>query len=278
MISHVEMEPLSGGGGSDGDHRVPWGPLEVRLDELHELVIGPLHLYLERRGDELLIAYQHNGEGVGNGETAGTAGLLWQRFVVGEAKLSLAPALPDRSVVIQSENPFWLPVGAKAEFFVEIPAWVQLRLHSGTETTLVDVPTVPLSQTWFGTFTDGELCYWLRTAIRREPPEPGAGPHWIVCPVDVRNEGGDKLLVDYFCLRVRALSLYLGGQRLWTDVFSLTFRGERFDTRQWPTGRRAKQAKKARWLSGPREVMRKSVIARTFSQGGDLPGIGIRIL
>jgi len=255
-----------------------WGPLEIGPGEERELAVGELRLRLRRTPAELLVAHQHVATSEAEESVVPGSDLPWQRFLVGPGELFILPALPDRSVVVQTDNPFWLPVGGKADLFVHVPVWVQVRLRAERESILLDLPSVVLSQTWFGSFTEGELCYWIRSGAHSEAAADPSKPHLVVCPVEIRNESEDKLLVDYFCLRVRALSLYYDGSQLWSDVFSLSFRGDKYETRQWPTGRRPRSARKARWVNGPREAMRRSALGKTFSWGGDLPGIGIRII
>ena len=183
-------------------------------EELREL--GPLGLWLRHRGDEVWMAHvpgdwTRAGRGRPRERPVEPEDADWIRWPVpeGTTELELAPALPPRPVVAEPELSFRLLPRARARVFVRVPLWVRLdALVDGEPRKLAEVPTATLSDTWWGTPTEGELCYWLSTTARREVEREVFEPNVAVCPLLLSNRSDDELPVERIALRVIHLTLF----------------------------------------------------------------------
>jgi hypothetical protein len=71
--------------------------------------------------------------------------------------VGLRPGLPDRPLIVQPEVPFSLLPGAEARVFVRIPLRIRWRsCRSPAPILLRTLPTLELSDTWWGGFVEGE--------------------------------------------------------------------------------------------------------------------------
>jgi hypothetical protein len=137
----------------------------------------------------------------------------------------IAPRSPDRSVVSRPESPFHVLRDEETVLFVGCPLWVSATTEDPPH-TIVDVPAVRPSDTWFGPTTkDGELCYANRTycLLRFEDVQPK--PHRGITAVTIRNRSDGDLVLERIKLPVDALSLYGGDDgRIWTQDVTLESR------------------------------------------------------
>jgi len=154
-------------------------------------------------------------------------GTSWRRIgsLDNLPELAVKPAFPNRPIVVRPEVPYTLLPGEKVHFFVGVPIWISLV--SPDNLPLVTEPIQVLSNTWFGSPTDGELCYAMRTLARREGESLDFGAWRVVCPVRVRNQTKEKLLFERLCLRVQYLDIYLEPDKgLWANESSVIVRGD----------------------------------------------------
>lgn len=130
----------------------------------------------------------------------------------------LLPALPDRPVVVRSQEPVLILPGSTASFYISCPLWVQLWFAGATSPTM-DRPVFRPSDTWFGPNTmDGELCYASRTSARQSLEDLAARPHRAVAPVRIRNHASTGLELTRLKLPVQQLSLFASRPgALWTE-------------------------------------------------------------
>jgi len=82
-----------------------------------------------------------------------------------------------------------------------------------------------LSDTWWGTFTEGELGYWLGTKARRAVTSSIFAPHLAVCPLLLINDAEQVLPVDRFAVRVSYLTLFASDEAVWTDEVEVRYQG-----------------------------------------------------
>ncbi|WFB35724.1 hypothetical protein P3T73_16350 [Kiritimatiellota bacterium B12222] len=151
----------------------------------------------------------------------------WRRLASVEdvPTLKIMPAFPNRPVVVRPEYPYTLIPGERVNIFVGVPVSFCLQTPNGL--TLLEETVHPLSNTWFGLPTDGELCYAMRTLARREGENLDFGPARVICPMRIRNQSKEKMTFERMCLRVQYLSIYLTeNKRLCSNESSVVVRSD----------------------------------------------------
>ncbi len=244
----------------------PWGPLAVPAGETTSVAVGPLVLRLRRLGAELWIGVRSTPE------TAGAAGPAsegsWTRWALppeGEAGVHLAPALPDRLLVVKPRPPFHLAPGAEARVYVRVPIWVQVRLGGAAGALLGEFPTVPLSDTWWGDMADGSLGYWLDSSARRSFSADLVQPHLAVCAMDLSNRSREALPVEKVALRVVHLSVFRSDAGLWCEEVRVRYQGGE-ESHLEMSGRPPEEAEGAELVAPPRIPAERGLRARTFAR------------
>lgn len=200
----------------------PWGEHLLLGKEPMFWQFGPLGLWCKGMADEVWIA-------VGKGTDAVPEDDAWSRWALERPYqgIDLLPAFPKRPVVVKPEVPFHLlRNGGKATIYIRVPLCVRMDLLDGQRrSTLIETPIVPLADTWFGSYMDGELCYWISSGTRRDLELDAGRPHLATCTVHIRNNSGDDLHVDKICLIVGHLSLFEQGGCLLSDEATIDFKG-----------------------------------------------------
>lgn len=261
--------------------RPPWGLHALEPGETTAVEIGPLTLWLRSEEDELWMAHR-SGDWTRRGrERPASPPSLpedrdWARWPVsGEAdELSLAPVLPPRPLVVEPEHSFRLLPRARARVFVRVPLWARTALPGTDGRHLAEVPSAVLSDTWWGTPTEGELCYWLGTTARRQVPPEAFAPNLAVCPLRLTNRSDHELPVERIVLRGDHLSIFADGQEFWSDEARVGYRGAAEGSEVEVSGRPPEEAQDAVWVAAPRESPpSRRFRARTFWRFRDLPGL-----
>jgi hypothetical protein len=144
----------------------------------------------------------------------------------GASTVQFIPAMPDRSIVVRPASPLKVPADRDALFFTSIPVWVRVIAGSRDHITLCELPSLTLSNTWFGDPTAGELCYALRTRAVRTLEEVETRANTAICPITVRNRAPKELNFERLCVRVEHLNVYRSPDRLWTNELEVRFQGE----------------------------------------------------
>lgn len=238
--------------------------------------IGPLTLYAQSRGREWVFGWRTNEMPLDetfevdltcDADPLGE-GCKMSRYVAdhGRPQLRLKPLLADRPIVVQPDKPLFVLPEQEIVLFVTTVVWVAAVLEG--DRTLLEVPALRPSDTWFGPNTmQGELCYSSRTSARTDTDTLGAAPHRAATPVEIRNHGTDTLQVEQLRVPVPALALYQDErERLWTDAVSFA---REHDDRQaaltipktsthLPPGRVA--------LARPRAPVAAGIIVHAFSR------------
>lgn len=240
--------------------------------------IGPLGVWVRRTETEWRVA-EERGE-----DDATTAAdpaveppedVEWSRWAgdTGDAPLRLRPVLPDRAVVVRPAQPVTLLPRGAARIYISVPVCIRLELNTEpTPTTLVDIPTVRLSNTWFGSLFKGELCYWTETAARRSVAELPARPHVVITPMNVRNTAGEQLPLEMACMGTEHLAVYEGDDRLWTNELTVTNSGGGAPQKIDPGKGPPREAPDARPLSPARTQPTRGLAARAIGLVQALPG------
>jgi hypothetical protein len=245
---------------------------EMPIPERSSLIInyGPLKLRLRRRHNEYALvinrdpaaefACEIDQSGQENGEPVNERYAFDKPF----DRVRLAPVLPDRSVVVRPDNALKILSGQQALFFVSIPVSLRVSLIGATTVDLVDIPTLVLSNTWFGDTVEGELCYSLKTSAKREIATLSKRPWRAICPITITNTGSSHLEIQRLCVQVKHLSCFLGETQLWTNSVEVVSRGEVAQTVLNYGSEPPAFEKVQRKLADPREPVRQSLLQRGF--------------
>ena len=187
------------------------------------------------------------------------------------------PVLPDRALVVKPDHPFTLTRRARARVYMRVPAWVRVEAveeGGGRPVRLAEVPTSPLSDTWWGDFLDGEMAYWLTTKARRALTPDLFAPWVIMAVLQLDNHSEDDLLVEKLLMRVEHLSVYEKEGRLWAEEVRVEYHGEAEGSDIHMDDHPPDEAKGAREITPPRTQSR-SFRARTFARLRALSGFGL---
>jgi hypothetical protein len=251
-----------------GRYRLPRGaPLRIEL--------GFLTVLARKEGDEIWISH-HLASQDSTPPEIQPPREEWSRWSAPENvdEIEILPAFPDRPLVLQPEDPFHLLPGARARIFVRVPLWVRVTVPGVRGANLLEIPTVRLSDTWWGTPQEGQLCYWLHIMARREALPSIFRPDRIVCPVELLNRAKEDLPVEKTLLRVDHLSVFRGSSTLWSDEIRVQYKGEDEGSEIEMTGRTPPEAPGGPRLAHPRTPLAKGFSARTFARLKAFPGLG----
>jgi hypothetical protein len=205
-------------------------------------------------------------------------GASWSRWALPEGyrTLRITPVFPDRPLVVKPEHAFTLVRRASARIYMRVPAWVRIEAVEGSggrRNLLTEIPTLVLSETWWGDFRDGEMAYWLVTKGRTVVTDDLFQPHLVISAVQLDNLSGDDLTVEKHILRTEHLGLYEKGGRLWAEEVRIAYRGEDEGTEIHMGDRPPPEADGALEIS-PARHQGKSLKARTFERLKALSGWG----
>ena len=96
-----------------------WKSCKIADGQCLKLQIGPLHLWLHRQVDELLVAFERREEIDMTSQKNGLTeikeelplDLSWSRWIIGkdQCKVKLVPMMPDRPVVVRPGSQVKVP-------------------------------------------------------------------------------------------------------------------------------------------------------------------------
>jgi hypothetical protein len=261
---------VSASRGSAPAGATPWGALELGDGETRSLDLGTLRLIVRRTAEEVWVQAQRAPR-LSDPEEGD-----WQRWSVApEATVALRPAMPDRLLVVSHEHSYHLPPRREAKVYVRIPLFVQVMLDGRrSEQALADLPSIVLSQTWWGTLAEGELGWWLTTKARAALTDDLFLPHYGVCRLRLENASGEALPVQRFALQVTHLSLFSDGRKTWTDEVRVRYEGSSEGSEVRFSAEPPEEAGGARLLAGPRVPAARGLHVRTFDRLRHLSALG----
>lgn len=245
-----------------------WGKRSLAEGQIEYVSIGDLHLWIKYRNEEIWIAYAYNNELKGKaGFDQAPKDAEWSRWAHKNtsAEVAVSPVYPDKPLVIHSEYGLKVSPETRIQIFSRIPIWVRISL-ANNHYQLVELPAVKLSRTWFGTFTEGELCYHATTKARRDLSRIDKKPYLVSCPIKIVNKSEEELTFSNFCFRVERLSMYLFENELWADETQIIFQGEEMHSEVIMTGKLPDGITKKQQLAQPRKQVHKSLATRTFKR------------
>ncbi len=261
-----------------------WGTHWIEPGQRIHWDLGPRRFWVEARTGEIRLAWAEApdvGEHGPGAEDGSAPDPEWSRWALpGDmGGVEITPALPDRALVVTPEQPFHLLPGAKARVFARVPVWVQIRLAAegqapGSGPLLVEVPSVVLSDTWWGTTTEGELAYWLPTSARLLIDPARHRPYMAVCTLQMQNRSTAPLPVDRLAIRAIHLSLFQGKDSLWADEAQVTYQGTVEGSQIEMSGSAPDEAGPTRSVASPRAPVQRGLRGRTFHRILSLAGQG----
>lgn len=257
--------------------QITWKSPQSVSEDIQSWTLDTLRIWAKKTPEELHLAYKNNlSEDDINQEESQE--LEWSRWAIDQdyENIAFSPVFPDRSIVIAPEAPFRVTIKGKAKIYVRIPIWVRVDIFGKGNISIQEIPTVSLSDTWFGSFTEGELCYWVSTSARRKIEPDSLRPYLAICPIEIINKSEEELFVEKLCLRVAGLSLFQQNEQLWSDKTRVSYRGSNNISQIVVTGNAPSEVKNARKVASPRDVDKKGGEAKTFlAKLKDIPGLGI---
>lgn len=253
-----------------------WGTQQMPGKEPVRFDFGSLQLWLKSTSDEFWITHRHvdiDRDGIRRGQTEALPDdTTWQRWTLKKPldSIKLLPGFPDIPIVVKPEYPFHVTIGVKTRIYVRAPLSVRVVLGS---VEIIKLPAIVLSKTWFGNFVDGELCFWISSAARKQIEPDPARPYLAICPIEIINRSDDELLVDKICHRVRKLSLYSLNNQLWSNETRVKYRGASKISEISFSKTAPPEAPKAELISPSQDDAKKGFTAKTFDTLTDLTGL-----
>lgn len=248
-----------------------WETVRLEDDVIFSYRIGPLTLFLLKQLNDVWIACSRDDNRVGEPEEL-PEDPDWQRIALPEEhnEFQLTPVFPDRPVVVDTENSYRIFREARSRVYCRIPVFIRITPKKRDDVIIAEIPTVILSNTWFGTFTEGELSYALSSTARRVLHKELFEPHLIICPMEINNLSENELRFEKMSFQVDRLSIYVKDGDLWADETKVTHHGRENHSDIEMKGVVPVEAKGARLLSRPRTPVRRSVAVRTFKMFRDI--------
>lgn len=244
-----------------------WGTISLADGQVKYASIGELHYWLKSQNGEVWIAYGYETDLKSPlRKEAPPEELTWSRWAgsTDVAEVRVTPVFADKPLIVHSEYPLKVSPGAKIQIFSRIPVWV--RIATAEDYQLVEMPTVKLSRTWFGTPVEGELCYHATTKARRDLSHADKKPHVVSCPILIHNKSDEELDFEHFCFRVERLSMYEHDGDFWADEAQIVYHGADLNSDVIMTGKLPQGLSKEHLLSKPRKKIQKSLATRTFKR------------
>ncbi len=153
-----------------------WGNFQLEIGQMGFWQIGPSSFSIHRLKQEWRIVLNEGTDPFSNelvvnvplpsDEDDTATSLRRYMFQSTHRDLTLIPVLVDRSVVVRPTTPFSIREGQEVTLYITTPLWVRVEVED-MKYPLRDIPTIRLSDTWFGNDTlSGELCYAGKLAGR----------------------------------------------------------------------------------------------------------------
>ncbi len=242
-----------------------WSEITLTEGEVHRHRIGPLTIFLRKLLNEIWVASSRDEKRKGEPDNLPDKPEWVRMALPGEFRvIRLAPVLPDRPVVIDTEHAYRFMSQTRTKVYSRIPAFVRITPASREDLIIAEIPSVVLSETWFGIFTEGELSYSLSSTARRILTDDLLEPYLVVCPMEIRNNSSDELKFEKVCLRADRLSIYAKDNALWADETVITYNGMDSETHMEMKGVVPGEAAGASLVSRPRSPVKRSMGLKTF--------------
>ena len=252
-----------------------WPKITLTDDQLFRHRIGPLSIFLKKSADEVWVASSRDDNRDGDPEELPEKP-EWMRIAlpITFQEFQISPVLPNLPVVIDTDFIYRFFSQTRTRVYTRIPAFARITPAARPDLVIAELPTVILSETWFGIFTEGELSYALSSSVRKAITKDLYEPHLIICPIQIWNKSDQELKFEKVCLRVARLSVFASRDALWSDETLITYHGTEIDSDIEMQGMLPAEAGKGELVSSPRIQIKRSIGLRTFKFLRDfhLPG------
>lgn len=254
-----------------------WDPIKIEIDETISIQLGSLNLWIHRGEQEWYIAFEHRAtemERLSVSRCREMADLEWTRWMINERvdEIKLHPCMPDRPVIVRPEMPISLLPKQSVQFFIGVPIWIGISLDDRFH-NITEIPSMILSNSWFGPTTEGELCYGMRTTAKLQQKDLQPHPHRVVVPFEIRNASDETLDFARLCMHTNSLRIYQGHDRMWTNQGRATYRGENKWSRVVYARGVPPYDGSGRLIGQAREPVDRGAILRTFDNWKNLADI-----
>lgn len=251
-----------------------WGPVPLPIGSCGSWSLGAVTLWIENAPAEWRVAWLHDtnepveGRAPALGEFSPPPEAEVVRFASGAARASsvlVLPSLADRPVVSQPEVPLYLLPGDDVSLYVGSPLWLRVLARPG-DYVLVDVPTLPLRDTWFGRSTrEGELCYATKTSARLLRESLPSSSFRATTHVVLRSNAQVPVRLQRMKLPAPELALYLADDgRIWSDSITIELDGDGDTARARLSRRAPPEGAGANPLADARQPATESVLERAL--------------
>ncbi len=258
------------------DEQTPkwWGNFQLEIGQMGFWQIGPSSFSIHRLKQEWRIVHTEGTDPFFNelvvniplpSDEDGTATSLRRyMFQSTHSNLTLTPVLVDRSVLVRPTTPFSIREGQEVTLYITTPFWVRVEVE-GMKFPLRDIPTLRLSDTWFGNDTlSGELCYAGKLAGRLSLEDVHKLPYRVISPLRVRNRSLEPLLIERVKLPLQYLSIYNSKDSLlWTQTVVLT---KEKDQTRLKLDKNPLDVEIGEKISGPRQKLKNNLVIRAFER------------
>ena len=206
-----------------------WSPMKIEHDQTLLIQLGTLDLWIHRGAQEWYVASECHPElpyRLSVSRTDEMPDCDWTRWVINDPvdEVILNPRLPDRPLIVRPEMPVCLLPNQSVQFYIGVPIWMGISL-GGRIGKIVEIPSLTLSNSWFGPTTEGTLCYAMRTTAKLRQEDLQLHPHRAVVPFEIRNMSDERLDFERLCLHTTNLRIYQGRERMWTNRGRVSYRG-----------------------------------------------------
>ena len=169
-----------------------WAPRALPKGRTLEAVIGPLRIWLHHGEAAWIVAWQRDDDmhsmrlAIGESQAEPPEDNRQRHVLDTEAGLvRLLPALMERPVVVRTLEPVFLSSGESTTLYISTPLSLSVCVGDAAR-PLCEIPTLRLSDTWFGPNTrEGTVCFAARTHARTALAELPRRPHRAISPADL---------------------------------------------------------------------------------------------
>jgi hypothetical protein len=256
-----------------------WDAFDLQENQIYYWKIGTCNLWMTKDKTEIYIASIHaENIDIQKGSDI-PENLFWSRFALKDKVTSIefVPIMPDRPVVVKPESSFYLTKNTMKNIYVRVPVWISINVAAKSKMQLLEIPSVILSNTWFGDLSEGELCYWLSSGARSQIEVDPATPFMAICPLTLQNQSDENLLVEKLAVRTENSTLYMHNGQLWSDMIFITYTGQSEISKVIFTGKPHKEIAGAIKISEPRKKQNKKLLVKTFDTFAEMHILGMPI-
>ncbi len=193
---------------------------DVELNTQHKLRIGALECWFTIKENEWHFEYFHNAYNESDSEKpikftqpkkrpSNPGEVL--RFIQSTPikTLRIKPRMPDRSIVTKPSSPISLPPSQSVTLYLSTPLWIGVYAEN-QETPLVELPSIKLSDTWFGPKPHiGELCYASNFSGRMNWSNLPKRESRIITPIVIENSSKETLKLEKISIPSAHLDVFI---------------------------------------------------------------------